>query len=67
MPYLTSDSLLRLPDLPRSLGIVGGGPIAVEFAQAMQRLGVPVTLVMRAEAPLRGEEPEARAPGRCGC
>ena len=60
VPYLTSDSLLRLPDLPRSLGIVGGGPIAVEFAQAMQRLGVAVTLVMRAEAPLRGEEPEAR-------
>ena len=36
VPYLTSDSLLRLPDLPRSLGIVGGGPIAVEFAQAMR-------------------------------
>jgi mercuric reductase len=60
VPFLTSDDLLRLPDLPRSLGIVGGGPIAVEFAQAMNRLGVPVTIVMRAEAPLRGEEPEAR-------
>ena len=60
VPYLTSDALLRLPDLPRSLGIVGGGPIAVEFAQAMRRLGVPVTIVMRAEAPLRGEEPESR-------
>jgi pyruvate/2-oxoglutarate dehydrogenase complex dihydrolipoamide dehydrogenase (E3) component len=60
VPFLTSDTLLRLPDLPRSLGIVGGGPIAVEFAQALQRLGVPVTIVMRAEAPLRGEEPEAR-------
>jgi pyruvate/2-oxoglutarate dehydrogenase complex dihydrolipoamide dehydrogenase (E3) component len=60
VPYLTSDSLLQLRDLPRSLAIVGGGPIAVEFAQAMQRLGVPVTLVCRADAPLRGEEPEAR-------
>jgi pyruvate/2-oxoglutarate dehydrogenase complex dihydrolipoamide dehydrogenase (E3) component len=60
VPFLTSDTLLGLPDLPRSLGIVGGGPVAVEFAQAMRRLGVPVTLVMRAEAPLRGEEPEAR-------
>ena len=60
VPYLTSDALLRLPDLPRSLGIVGGGPVAVEFAQAMRRLGVPVTIVMRAEAPLRGEEPESR-------
>jgi pyruvate/2-oxoglutarate dehydrogenase complex dihydrolipoamide dehydrogenase (E3) component len=60
VPYLTSDGLLQLDDLPRSLAILGGGPIAVEFAQAMQRLGVAVTLLMRAEAPLRGEEPEAR-------
>ncbi len=61
VPYLTSSELLRLDDLPRSLAIVGGGPIAVEFAQAMGRLGVAVTIAMRAEAPLRGEEPEARA------
>jgi pyruvate/2-oxoglutarate dehydrogenase complex dihydrolipoamide dehydrogenase (E3) component len=61
VPYLTSDGLLQLDDLPRSLAILGGGPIAVEFAQALQRLGVAVTLLMRAEAPLRGEEPEARA------
>ena len=61
VPYLTSDGLLQLRDLPRSLGILGGGPIAVEFAQAMRRLGVPVTILMRADAPLRGEEPEARA------
>ena len=27
----------------------------------MGRLGVPVTILMRADAPLRGEEPEARA------
>jgi mercuric reductase len=61
VPYLTSSQLLRLDDLPRSLAIVGGGPIAIEFAQAMRRLGVEVTIAMRAEAPLRGEEPEARA------
>jgi mercuric reductase len=61
VPYLTSDGLLQLRDLPRSLGILGGGPIAVEFAQAMRRLGVAVTILMRADAPLRGEEPEARA------
>ena len=59
-PVLTSDELLRLQTLPRSLAIVGGGPIAIEFAQALCRLGVEVTIVMRADAPLRGEEPEAR-------
>jgi pyruvate/2-oxoglutarate dehydrogenase complex dihydrolipoamide dehydrogenase (E3) component len=60
VPFLTSDGMLRLEDLPSSLAIVGGGPIAVEFAQALRRLDVPVTMVTRADLPLRGEEPEAR-------
>jgi pyruvate/2-oxoglutarate dehydrogenase complex dihydrolipoamide dehydrogenase (E3) component len=59
-PFLTSDDLLRLTDLPASLVIGGAGPIAVEFAQALNRLDVEVTLVLRSDAPLRGEEPEAR-------
>jgi mercuric reductase len=58
--YLTSDDLLHLTDLPASLAIGGAGPIACEFAQALNRLGVEVTLVLRSDAPLRGEEPEAR-------
>ena len=58
--FLTSDELLRLDDLPASLAIGGAGPIACEFAQALNRLGVEVTLVLRSDAPLRGEEPEAR-------
>jgi pyruvate/2-oxoglutarate dehydrogenase complex dihydrolipoamide dehydrogenase (E3) component len=58
--YLTSDDLLALTDLPKSLVIGGAGPIACEFAQALNRLGVAVTMVLRSDAPLRGEEPEAR-------
>jgi pyruvate/2-oxoglutarate dehydrogenase complex dihydrolipoamide dehydrogenase (E3) component len=58
--FVTSDDLLHLTDLPASLAIGGAGPIAVEFAQALNRLGVEVTLLLRSEAPLRGEEPEAR-------
>ena len=57
---LTSDDLLQLTTLPASLVIGGAGPIACEFAQALNRLGVEVTLVLRSESPLRGEEPEAR-------
>jgi pyruvate/2-oxoglutarate dehydrogenase complex dihydrolipoamide dehydrogenase (E3) component len=49
-----------MTDLPASLVIGGAGPIACEFAQALNRLGVRVTLVLRGDAPLRGEEPEAR-------
>ena len=61
VPFLTSDELLQADTLPTSLAIIGGGPIAVEFAQALVRLGCAITLVMRGDAPLRGEEPEARA------
>ena len=58
--YLTSDDLVRLSDLPASLVIGGAGPIACEFAQALNRLGVEVTMVLRSDTPLRGEEPETR-------
>jgi mercuric reductase len=58
--YLTSDDLLQLDDLPASLVIGGAGPIACEFAQALNRLGVEITMVLRSESPLRGEEPETR-------
>jgi mercuric reductase len=59
-PYITSSEFLHLDELPRSVAIVGGGPIAVEFAQALARLDVAVTIVLRGDLPLRGEEPEAR-------
>jgi pyruvate/2-oxoglutarate dehydrogenase complex dihydrolipoamide dehydrogenase (E3) component len=58
--YLTSSEFLHLDELPRSIAIVGGGAIAVEFAQALARLEVEVTVVLRGDLPLRGEEPEAR-------
>ena len=57
---MTSDDLIRMTDLPASLIVGGAGPIACEFAQALNRLGVEVTMVLRGDAPLRGEEPEAR-------
>jgi pyruvate/2-oxoglutarate dehydrogenase complex dihydrolipoamide dehydrogenase (E3) component len=45
--YLTSDSALALERLPRSLIVLGGGAVAVEFAQFFARFGVKVTLVQR--------------------
>ncbi|MEQ1843897.1 MAG: FAD-dependent oxidoreductase, partial [Verrucomicrobiales bacterium] len=44
---LTSDEALRLRKLPQSLIVLGGGPVAVEFAQFFGRLGVAVTLIQR--------------------
>jgi NAD(P) transhydrogenase len=45
---LTSDDLLALERLPESLVVVGGGVIGTEFASMFARLGVRVTLVVRA-------------------
>lgn len=42
---LTSDDLVKLKKLPRSMIVVGGGVIGTEFASMFARLGVRVTLV----------------------
>jgi dihydrolipoamide dehydrogenase len=42
---LSSDDMLDLPDVPRSLLIVGGGVIGCEFAGLYASLGTKVTLV----------------------
>ena len=55
--YLTSDSLFALDRPPGSLVIIGGGPVGVELAQALARLGVGVTLLERADRLLPREEP----------
>jgi dihydrolipoamide dehydrogenase len=44
---LTSDTALELARLPKSLIVLGGGAVAVEFAQFFARFGVRVTLVQR--------------------
>lgn len=47
LDYLNSDTALKLKRLPRSLIVVGGGAVAVEFAQFFARLGVRVTMIQR--------------------
>jgi pyruvate/2-oxoglutarate dehydrogenase complex dihydrolipoamide dehydrogenase (E3) component len=54
---LTSDTLWDTDGLPVSLVIVGGGPVAVEMASALTRLGTKVTLLVRSRL-LKAEEPE---------
>jgi pyruvate/2-oxoglutarate dehydrogenase complex dihydrolipoamide dehydrogenase (E3) component len=46
-PYLTSDTALKLASLPKSLIVLGGGAVAVEFAQFFVRFGVRTTLIQR--------------------
>lgn len=59
--YLTNVEAVALATLPASLAIVGGGIVAVEFAQIFQRLGVAVTLLNRRERILPREDPELTA------
>ncbi|MBV9090879.1 MAG: mycothione reductase [Mycobacteriaceae bacterium] len=54
--YHTSDTIMRLPDLPEHLLIVGGGYVAAEFAHIFSSLGSRVTMVIRGSALLQGHD-----------
>ena len=49
---LTSDDVMRLARIPRSLAVIGGGVIGIEYASMFAELGVEVTLIDRHERPL---------------
>ena len=56
---LNSDTALKLSKLPKSLIVLGGGAIALEFAQFFARFGVAVTLIQRSDHVLRETDPDA--------
>ena len=58
---LTSENLFQIEAPPPSVAIVGGGPMGVEMGQALQRLGVAVTILQRAHTLLPREEPTLAA------
>ena len=50
--YHTSDTIMRIAELPEHLVIIGGGFVAAEFAHLFSSLGSRVTLVIRGSAML---------------
>ncbi len=56
--YVDNVSVLELERLPRSMVIVGAGPIGTEYAQMFARLGSRVELISSEDTPLPIEEPE---------
>ena len=56
--FHTSDSIMRLDALPRRLGIIGGGYIAVEMGHVFAGLGSQVSLFNRSEVLLRAQDEE---------
>lgn len=59
--YLTSDTVLRMNQLPWSLAIVGGGYIAAEYGHFFSAMGSKVTIIGRNPQFLKQEEPEVSA------
>lgn len=49
VPFETSDTVMRMDDLPHSMAIVGGGVIGAEFAHVFSALGVSVTQIQRGD------------------
>ena len=60
-PYWTNRDIVKVTDLPRTMAVIGAGPIGCEFAQAFQRFGVEVTLLEASDRILVKEEPEVSA------
>ena len=56
--YLTSDTVLELQQLPKSLIIVGGGYIGMEYGHFFASLGTKTTIIQRPFRVLPEEEPE---------
>lgn len=56
VPYLTNENVFDLREPVPHLAIIGGGPIALELAQAFVRLGSDVSVVVRGERALRKED-----------
>jgi pyruvate/2-oxoglutarate dehydrogenase complex dihydrolipoamide dehydrogenase (E3) component len=66
VPFLTSDDLLDIAELPEHLGVLGGNYIGLELGQAFLRFGSRVTVVEAAEHILPGEDDEiAEELARC--
>jgi len=58
---ISSNEAFHLHELPKSILIVGGGYIAVEFAGIFQGMGVDTTLVYRGPNILRGFDDDVRS------
>jgi mycothione reductase len=47
VPYLTSDTVMRLDALPKSMVVLGGGHVAAEMSHIFGSLGTQVTIITR--------------------
>ena len=57
-PFLTNCEIFSLKSLPKSMIILGCGPIGCEMGQSFQRLGTKVTMINRSNQILSKEDPD---------
>ena len=56
IPYITNKEIFSLSTLPRNMIVLGAGPIAIEMAQAFNRLGSKVSVIQRSAQILSKED-----------
>jgi len=56
--YLTNEEALDLKELPKSMCIIGGRALGLEFAQMYAHFGTKVTVLQRSDRILPEDEPE---------
>lgn len=61
VPFHTSDTVMRLPQLPERMAIIGGGYIASELGHVFGALGTDVTIINRGPILLRYEDDDISA------
>jgi pyruvate/2-oxoglutarate dehydrogenase complex dihydrolipoamide dehydrogenase (E3) component len=54
--YITNKEIFSLDHLPASMIVLGGGPVAIEMAQAFNRLGSSVSVIQRSGQILSKED-----------
>jgi len=59
--YQTSDTVLQMKKLPKSITIIGGGYVAAEYGHFFSAMGSKVTIIGRNPQFLPDEEPEISA------
>ena len=55
--FITSETVFELERAPRSITMIGGGPIAIEMAQGFARLGIRTTVLQKGPGILPRDEP----------
>src|SRR5262249_47392674 len=60
-PFWTNHEAIETEQVPRSLIVLGGGPIGAELSQVFARFGARVTVIEHMKHLLPADEPEAGA------